>query len=240
MDSKTESDKLTGSLLDMLSYVIPGALGVVAIYVPLGIIGIVSWKAITLGEALLAFPIMYFLGVLFSSARPRRFYKSDIGADEEAFDTTLKDPSMKALFIEAVEAITLGKIEPLPWSIEKNIMLRFYLAEHYPLASEYIRRQLALRQLRYNSCVPIALLGAEFVLIPLLSVVNILPYVASVPLAIAGVCISILVCKSLNRAASANVRRETIYVYTAAIALYFKAQENGQLLHQQNDGVTTV
>lgn len=222
MDMKTSLDNLTGSLLDLLSYIIPGALGLVVIFLPLAVTGVLEWKAVSFGEALLALPIMYFLGVLFSSIRPLRFWNNRIGTDEDAFNTSLVDNSLKALFAEAIRSLSGEAIDPEPWTIEKQLILRFYLAQENAVATEFMRRQLALRQLRYNASVPVALLGVESALVPLLCINVPISYSLSISIGILGLSISAASYAALQMAARANIKREALYVFTAAIALYLR------------------
>lgn len=239
MNMKTSLDGLTGSLLDSLSYIIPGSLGLVAIFSPLVVTGVLEWKAISFGEAFLALPIMYFLGVLFSSIRPLRFWKNKIGTDEDAFSTSLEDDSLKALFTEAIKSFSGNAIHPEPWTIEKQLILRFYLAQEGTIATEYMQRQLALRQLRYNASVPIALLGIECALAPLLSITGIISYSLSIPLLILGFCISVVSYTALHMAATANIKREALYIFTATIALYLRKYSKVHSLPNGQIGATS-
>lgn len=215
------------SILDIFAYLMPGAVTAAAVVVPLSLAGIMPWPEIGLGDAVVALIIFYVLGVLSSSLRPARFRASPTGTEEKAYKVELKNGQAKAVVQSALKHYFGERCTLSPWAFEKHILVRFFVESRSKEAGEFIRRQSALRQLRYNLVVPILLLGGGLVacwfkLAPTW-------WLASVQAA-ATVLISGAIVLAVYRAAQGNIHREVMYVWTALGALYILDTGGGDLV----------
>jgi len=233
-------DNIKNAILDFLSYVVPGALFAVVIVGPFAFAGIIQWKTLGVGDAIISLPLLYLLGVVCSSIRPLRFRKSKTGTDEGAFNvTSFLGDSHNGLLSESVKFISDGMLDITPWTFHKHLVLRFFLEREDMTLKEFSRRQLALRQLRYNTSVPLGILSFELAVLAILGAVKIISPIYAVPIGVAGCLICAYICATLRIAARANIVREVLYVFSAAVSYYFHHGGAGKQRQSENNKADT-
>jgi hypothetical protein len=216
---------LEATILDVLAYLVPGASCALAVCLPLAVCGLIPWPELSVGDALVGTLVMYMLGVLCSTLRPRRFARSPTGTKEESYDVRLGETEFRANVDVAVKHFCGQGISLEPWNKEKHFMLRFLVENYHKESGDFIRRQSALRQLRYNTVAPLYVFGINMSVISVFwftqgeSIWTIIPQVVVVW---AGVLWFI---RALVIAAHGNTQREVLYVFAAMVALYWKERQ---------------
>jgi len=212
------------TVLDIFAYLVPGASCVIAVFVPLWMCGLVTVPELAVGDALLAILLFYMIGVLCSTLRPGRFASSITGTTESGYAVHLTDGEFKHSVERAISHFCGKMVTLTPWTKEKHFMLRFLVEDKNQEAGDFIRRQSALRQMRYNIVVPVVLFVCGMTLGCVCwfgegkSFGWVLPRVG---LAWIG---GIVVIRGLYVAARGNIHREVIYVFSCLVALYWREQ----------------
>ncbi|MGD1020832.1 MAG: hypothetical protein ABSA12_16085 [Verrucomicrobiia bacterium] len=210
------------TVFDIFAYLVPGATCAAAVVVPLSLCGVIPFPDLTIGDAIVSTLLFYVAGVLCSALRPRRFADSITGTTEDAYEVALTDEHLRGCFAVAAKHFFGEAIDPKTWNKERHFAVRFFVEQRHKATGDFIRRQSAIRQLRYNIVVPVLLLTlgmtCTFVVWILKGTVPI--WIGLAGAASTGLC-GATVIRAIYTAARGNIHREVLYVMSAVVALYW-------------------
>lgn len=209
------------TIFDLFAYIIPGLVLILEILFPLHLLELIKITSLSLGDTAIVTALSLFGGILCSAFRPRRFEKSITGTTESAYANTLKDNEIHKAVTDAIQYFFGDSLTLENWTPIKHFTVRFFVERNDNSAGKFIRRQSAIRQLRYNSVFPAALL---IIISPVVGytgvVISLWPWQTALPLTIAAIMSSALALRAIFMSAHGNIVREVNYVFTALLSLY--------------------
>ncbi|MEZ5359854.1 MAG: hypothetical protein R3F48_13625 [Candidatus Zixiibacteriota bacterium] len=165
------------SLVDLLSYIFPGMITLMALYLLLLELPIdqklffdFDKNAWALG--LISIPVSYFLGMVASNILQIRSRWGDNIQKIKEIDSPLDNKYLQGYKDDLIHAYSRIFNVDKPWSRETYYFIRAFVRNNSPVLAEYANRQVVLRHIRKNCIPPIILLMLDSVIWSILRIVE--------------------------------------------------------------------